>query len=144
MAIKLNTGRKAIEFDIDNEIKTIYFNPTDPDLMVRFKDLGDKIEESIKGFENIELNEKGEPINTDYAEITREIKAKLCNDIDWAFNGNVAKVVFETINPFAIVNNKYFIEIFVEAVMPVISAEIQKANKKTMARMDKHIGKYKK
>ena len=51
--MKLSTGKVAIPIEFDNGDKqNIYFNPNDPDLMIRMNNLGEKVHEKIKGLDD--------------------------------------------------------------------------------------------
>ena len=61
--MKLSTGKVGFPIEFDNGDKqTIFFNPNDPDLMIRMKNLENKVSEKIKGLEDVELNDSGEPV----------------------------------------------------------------------------------
>ena len=62
MAMKLNTGKVAFPIEFDNGDKqTIYFNPNDPDLMVRFSNFETNLSSRIEKFKDFELDEEGKP-----------------------------------------------------------------------------------
>ena len=143
--MKLSTGKVAFPIEFDNGDKqTIYFNPNDPDLMVRMKNLDARVQEQIKGMGDIELTEEGKPYDFSKIDAFDKMQSILKNELDYAFGGSVSGVVFKHCSPFAIVGGQYFFEQFIEAIAPEIEKHIKKANADAEKRMAKHIDKYKK
>ena len=145
MAMKLSTGKVAFPIEFDNGDKDcIYFNPNDPDLMLRMKNFDKKVEDKINEFDNIELNEYGTPTQDSQIEMFEKMQNVLKDELDVAFGGDVSKVVFKHCSPFAIVNGELFILQFIEAIKPEIEKHIKKATADVQKKMAKHIDKYKK
>lgn len=143
--MKLSTGKVAFPIEFDNGDKqTIYFNPNDPDLMIRMKNLETKVSEKIKGLEDIELSNDGTPTQMAQIETFEKMQSIIKEELDYAFGGEVSKVVFKHCSPFAIVGGEYFVVQFVKAITPEIEKHIKKANVDVEKRMAKHIDKYKK
>lgn len=143
--MKLSTGKVAFPIEFDNGDKqNIYFNPNDPDLMIRMKNLYEKVQEKIKGLEDVELTEKGMPTRISQIEIFEKMQNILKEELDFAFGGSVSDVVFKHCSPFAIVGGEYFVVQFIEAITPEIERHIKKANSDVERRMAKHLDKYKK
>ncbi len=143
--MKLGTGKVAFPIEFDNGDKqTIYFNPNDPDLMVRMNNLEKKVQEKIKGLDDVELDEKGKPTKFSKIESFEKIQSILKEELDYAFGGSVSEVVFKHCSPFAIVGDEYFVVQFIEAITPEIKKHIKKANADAEKRMAKHLDKYKK
>jgi hypothetical protein len=143
--MKLNTGKVAFPIEFDNGDKqTIFFNPNDPDLMIRMKNLENKVSEKIKGLEDVELNNSGEPVEFSQIETFEKMQNIIKEELDVAFGGSVSDVVFKHCSPFAIVGGEYFVVQFIQAVTPEIEKHIKKANAEVEKKMSKHIGKYQK
>lgn len=143
--MKLSTGKVAFPIEFDNGDKqNIYFNPNDPDLMIRMKNLGKKIQEKIDGLEDVELNEEGKPTQISQIETFEKMQNILKEELDYAFGGSVSEVVFKHCSPFAIVGGEYFVVQFIQEITPEIEKHIKKANSDVEKRMAKHIDKYKK
>lgn len=143
--MKLSTGKVAFPIEFDNGDKqNIYFNPNDPDLMIRMKNLYEKVQEKIKGIEDVELTEEGMPTQISQIEIFEKMQNILKEELDFAFGGSVSDVVFKHCSPFAIVGGEYFVVQFIEAITPEIERHIKKANSDVERRMAKHLDKYKK
>lgn len=143
--MKLSTGKVAFPIEFDNGDKdTIYFNPSDPNLFIRFSDFEDKIRERLKDVEDLELTENGLPKNDELVDSFKRINNIICEELDIAFGNKISDVVFKHCSPFAIVDGEYFIVQFMEALRP----EIEKQNKKVVAenqkKIAKHTEKYKK
>lgn len=143
--MKLSTGKVAFPIEFDNGDKAaIYFNPNDPDLMIRMKNLDEKVHGEIKALGDIELNEEGTPTQISQIETFEKMQNIIKRELDYAFGGSVSEVVFKHCSPFAIVDDEYFIVQFIEAITPEIEKHIKKANADVEKRMAKHIDKYKK
>lgn len=143
--MKLSTGKVAFPIEFDNGDKqTIYFNPNDPDLMIRMKRLNEKVQDKINGLEDVELDEEGKPTQISQIETFEKMQNILKEELDYAFGGSVSAIVFKHCSPFAIVGGQYFVVQFIEAITPEIEKHIKKANADVEKRMAKHIDKYKK
>lgn len=143
--MKLSTGKVAFPIEFDNGDKqTIYFNPNDPDLMIRMKSLNEKVQDKINGLEDVELNEEGNPTQISQIETFEKMQNILKEELDYAFGGSVSAIVFKHCSPFAIVGGEYFVVQFIEAITPEIEKHIKKANADVEKRLAKHIDKYKK
>lgn len=143
--MKLSTGKVAIPIEFDNGDKqNIYFNPNDPDLMIRMNNLGEKVQEKIKGLDDVELTEEGNPTQISQIETFEKMQNILKEELDYAFGGSISDVVFKHCSPFAIVGGEYFVVQFIQAITPEIEKHIKKANADVEKRMAKHIDKYKK
>ena len=143
--MKLSTGKVAFPIEFDNGDKdTIYFNPADPDLMIRMKKFSEKVKEKIGGLDDVELDEYGNATNTSQIDAFERMQNILKEELDYAFGGSVSDVVFKHCSPFAIVGGEYFVVQFSQAITPEIEKHIKKANSDVEKRMAKHIDKYKK
>ncbi len=143
--MKLSTGKVAFPIEFDNGDKqTIYFNPNDPDLMIRMKNFNEKVQDKINGLEDVELNEEGKPTQISQIEIFEKMQNILKEELDYAFGGSVSAIVFKHCSPFAIVGGEYFVVQFIQAITPEIEKHIKKANADVEKRMAKHIDKYRK
>ena len=145
MAMKLSTGKIAFPIEFDNGNKDcIYFNPNDPDLAVRLKDLQNNINKRMSEMKDINLNNDGSPKDLRVIEDFEKIQGLICNELDVAFGGDISSVVFKYCSPFAIVNGEYFLIQFIEAIKPEVERHIKKANKDAEKKMAKHLAKYNK
>lgn len=140
--MKLSTGKVAFPIEFDNGDKVaIYFNPNDPDLMLRMKKLGEKAQDKIKELSNMELLEEGNPAQIEAFEKMQNIFKE---ELDYAFGGSVSEIVFKYCSPFAVVGGQYFVVQFIEAITPEIEKHIEKSYADAEKRMAKHIEKYRK
>ncbi len=143
MAMKLSTGKVAFPIEFDNGDKqSIYFNPNDPNLAIRLKDLQENVNKKMSEIEDIKLNNDGTPADMKVIDDFEKIQNVLCNELDIAFGGEISSVVFKYCSPFAIVNGDYFLIQFIEVIKPEIEKHIKKANAEVEKKIQKHIGKY--
>ena len=138
MAMKLSTGKVAFPIEFDNGAKeTIYINPNDPDLFVRFSNFEKRVEDKLKDIDDFELSADGTPNNEELIGKFESINKVICEELDIAFASNVSSIVFKYCSPFAIVGGEYFLIQFVQAIRP----EIEKHNKKANADLQKKMAK---
>lgn len=141
--MKLSTGKIAFLIEFDNGDKqSIYFNPNDPDLSVRFNEMQYRIRKEIESLSDFETNSDGTPINEVNTDTFVKVREIMCKEIDRAFGGDISSVVFKYCNPLAIVDGKYFILHFIESITPEIEKHIKRANAEVEQKMNKHIAKY--
>lgn len=141
--MKLSTGKVAFPIEFDNGDKTvIYFNPNDPDLMIRIKNFEGIVFERIKELDDIDLSNDGTPIHKEKIEIFEKMQNILKEELDRAFGGEISSKIFKYCSPFAIVGGEYFIVQFINAITPEIKMHIEKANAEIEKRMSKHLAKY--
>ena len=143
MAMKLSAGKVAFPIEFDNGAKeTIYFNPNDPDLFVRFSNFEERVEDKLKGISDFDLSVDGTPKNEELLEKFENINKVICEELDVAFASNVSDIVFKYCSPFAIVGGEYFLIQFVQAIRPEIEKHNKKANVELQKKMAKHTDKY--
>ena len=145
MAMKLSTGKVAFPIEFDNGAKeTIYINPNDPDLFVRFSNFEKRVEDKLKDIDDFELSADGTPNNEELIGKFESINKVICEELDIAFASNVSDIVFKYCSPFAIVGGEYFLIQFVQAIRPEIEKHNKKANTELQKKMAKHTAKYSK
>ena len=145
MAMKLKTGLIPFPIEFDNGAKeTIYINPNDPDLFVRFSNFEKRVEDKLKDIDDFELSADGTPNNEELIEKFESINKVICEELDVAFASNVSDIVFKYCSPFAIVGGEYFLIQFVQAIRPEIEKHNKKANADLQKKMAKHTAKYSK
>ena len=143
MAMKLSTGKVAFPIEFDNGAKeTIYFNPNDPDLFVRFSNFEKRVEDKLKDIDDFELSADGTPNNEELIGKFESINKVICEELDVAFASNVSDIVFKYCSPFAIVGGEYFLIQFIQAIRPEIERHNKKANADLQKKMAKHTDKY--
>ena len=141
--MKLSTGKVAFPIEFDNGDKTaIYFNPNDPDLMIRMNNFEGKVQDKIKDLDDVELTNEGKPTQISQIETFEKMQNILKSELDYAFGGSVSEIIFKHCSPFAIVEGEYFVVQFIQAITPEIEKHIKKANADVEKRMAKHLEKY--
>lgn len=138
--ITLDTGLKTFEIEFKDRGVTaeIAFNPADPDLALRFSKFQKRVEEKLKGLTDIELNADGTPKDLSFVKNIEEINKIIYQELDLAFGNPISETLFQFCNPMATINGKYFVIQFMEAIAPVIKANVTAEKKK----LDKHLSKY--
>lgn len=142
--MKLSTGKVAFPIEFDNGDKqVIYFNPNDPDLMIRMRNLQERVSAKISEIEKV--NDVSDENSARIAKIDmfEKIQGIVKKELDYAFGGDISETVFKYCSPFSIVGGNYFILQFVDAIVPEIEKHVKMANAAAEKRLEKHIGKYK-
>ena len=143
MAIKLNTGKEAFPIEFDNGDKVeIFFNPNDPDLAIRMRDFQAKANARIEELKNMDLTPEGKPNDVAMIDEFEKMRSILCEEMDYAFNGDISSKIFKHCSPFAIVNGDYFLLLFIDAIIPEIKKRVKKSNEQAQKRMGKYLNKY--
>lgn len=160
MAMKLSVGKIAFPIEFDNGDKdVIYFNPNDPDLATRLMTAISNINERISCIEEPDNVEKPLRINSNAGILDSEELEKVNatiddaerfsylietsdkivrEELDGAFSSNVSAVIFKHCSPFAVIDGKYYLTTFLEAILP----EVQKNISKSMGNIDENMLKY--
>ena len=143
MAMKLSTGKVAFPIEFDNGDKqNIYFNPTDPDLFLRFQELKGRLIDKISGMADYEINEDGTPKNQSEYELFKAFRNLMCEEINRAFGNDVCTVLFKYVNPLAIVEGDYYVLYVIEKLLPEIKKHINNSNEKANKKMQEYIKDY--
>lgn len=143
MAIKLSTGKEAFPIEFDNGDKVeIFFNPNDPDLAIRMRDFQAKANARIEELKDMDLTPEGKPNDVAMIDEFEKMRNILCEEMDYAFNGDISSKIFKHCSPFAIVNGDYFLLLFIDAIIPEIKKRVKKSNEQAQKRMSKYLNKY--
>lgn len=142
---------KVIQFDdlgeeitIQNNygkvIGKVYIRPDDYNILERAKKVEERIEEYIKKAEKqtSEADEEQDELISIISEIDKKIK----EEIDYLFDYPVSEEVFGRTHCLSTRNGKYFIENFLDAIMPVIEETVTEEIKSSHQRMDKYLKEY--
>lgn len=134
--LQLSTGVKTYEIEDENGklLGAISIYPNDFNIAKRAKEVQEKITTHINEAERI-ANQSG----NDAVEQITELDNKIKEQLDYLFKTNVS-CMFNglhclNINPD---NGKYFIENFMDMMMPVIEKEMRKAAEKNQQQVSKY------
>lgn len=129
------------EYEVVNRrgvtLGTFIINPTDFNIATRAEEAIERIDRIIKDMEqNQDMSDEG---------ATEELKnageaAK--REIDYIFNGNASETFFSKVNPFSLVDGKFYIENVILAVQTVIKKEFNAEIKRSRERISKYTGRY--
>ncbi len=130
----------------DDENRVIRIYPSDIALVERFNDAINNIEDRIKSLtEDVEINQSGEPLEglEESAQIIRETRQYINEQIDYIFDSPVSKIVFGNQSPISSPGGVFLIERFLNAVSPVINKTLQADVKAREARIKKYTSQVK-
>lgn len=138
--IILNTNMETVELDFVDRgvVAEIQFDPTDPNLAVRFGEMEERIKTEIQKLPEIELDGDGRPKDTGLIENIKEVNQIIYDEIDRVFGNKISQTVFQFCSPFSVSKGRYFIMQFIEAIAPLIKKSIEEENKALV----KHLAKY--
>ena len=130
--LQINTGTKSYEIEDENGklLGTIIIYPNDFNLGKRVKDAEKKILALVESAELI--------ANEDVANDIYDLDCKIKEQLDYMFNNNVSETVFKGLNCLNLNKGKYFIERFIEMIVPVITKELEASAKASNNRIDKY------
>ena len=134
--LTLNTGVKTYDIEDENGkmLGTISIYPNDFNIGKRAMEVQKKIVEYITSAEQIAV-ENDESAIEQITEIDNKIKEQL----DYLFNSDVSKTVFSGLHCLNVTEDgRYFIERFLEMIMPVINSELDKSLKASQKRVNKY------
>lgn len=134
--LKLNTGVKMYEIEDENGkmLGTISIYPNDFNIAKRAKEAQTKITEYIDEAERLANQSEDEAIEQ-ITTLDEQIKVQL----DYLFNSNVSETVFNGLHCLNVTQGgKYFIENFLDMIIPVINSEMDKSIHKSQQRVNKY------
>ena len=130
--LNINLGLKSYEIcDTDgNTVGVIRFNPSDPGMVSRWKE----VQEFINGFDEKEYNAPEK-----IGEADRAIKEKF----NYAFGADVSSVLFQNVSSLALCEDgRMVLENVLEAVQPIIEEAMKVAHKNSEARVRARTAEY--
>lgn len=149
--IELDTGLEPVVIrDITTKeyIGTIYFNPTDFNILKRFDEARTKILAVQKEFEaeDIQLKEDGTPIDTkdEIIHSVDKLNSVVCEQLDYVFDAKISKIVFGNKSPLALIKGNLLFESFMSKIQPFIEMKVKSEMEKSEKKVSKHTSKYNK
>lgn len=141
--LKLATGVKSYEIEEQETgriLGTIYINTNDMNIGQRALDAQKKIDEYIKESESIAVE-----ANTDEEAIAQltVIDKQIKEQLDYLFDSPVSETVFKGLHCLNLNKGKYFIESFLDMIMPVINTDLQESIKASEKRISKYTSQVK-
>lgn len=130
----LQTGVKNYDIYDENDkmLGTINIYPNDFNFGARAKEIIPQITEYIESAEQIADDDVDGAIDQ-----IKEIDDKIKGALDYLFASNISGTIFKTLHCLDVVagGNKFFIESFLDMMMPVITKEMEKASKESAKRI---------
>ena len=138
--IILNTNMETVQLDFVDRgvVAEIQFDPTDPNLAVRFGEMEERIKTEIQKLPDVELDANGNPKDLGFIKNIKGVNQIIYDEIDRVFGNTISETVFQFCSPFSISKGKYFVMQFIEAIAPLIKKSIEAENKA----LAKHLAKY--
>jgi hypothetical protein len=137
--IRFDEGYKEYMIN-DDPNRVIRFNPTDFEILDRIKVAYEEIEKATSTEDDVELNPDGTPIEQlgKAAETVKKISDTIKRQIDYIFNSPISDIVFGNQSPLCLVGGKPLYERFLDAIIPIIQAEVKKEQEASKKRIEKY------
>lgn len=129
------------EYEVVNRrgvtLGTFIINPTDFNIATRAEEAIERIDRIIKDMEqNRDMSDEGA------MEELKNAGEAAKREIDYIFNSNASETFFSKVNPFSLVDGKFYIENVILAVQKVIKKEFNAEIKRSRERISKYTGRY--
>lgn len=140
-SINFETGYKEFTINDDPE-RVIRFNPTDADILQRFRKALDDIRGEKKKLKDVGLKADGTASEDEMFTLEQasneleKFNEFIREELNYIFNSDVYDAVFAGQSPLAVVGKeqKLLVEAFMEAALGVISEEVEEASKERVKR----------
>lgn len=141
MANRIVIDDNSKEYEVVNRqgvvLGTFLINPTDFNIAARAEEAIGHIEQIMSGVE-----ENQEADDADALEELKKAGEDAKREIDYIFNANASETFFAKVNPFSLVDGKFYIENVISAVQAVIKKEFNAEINRSRARISKYTEKY--
>lgn len=141
MANRIIVDDNAKEYEVVNKrgviLGTFLINPTDFNIAARAEEAIEHIERIMA---DIEKNEVGDDENA-----LMELQASgeaVKREVDYIFNANASEAFFSKVNPFSLVDGKFYIENVINAIKFVIKKEFKEELERSEQRIARYTNKY--
>lgn len=136
--IEINSNMKKFDIvDLDGKVlTTIYFNPTDINILHRY-------EETMRSLATIKLKFGKVSKNTDIGKLLKEVDAIVYEKVDYLLNAQAAEKIFSVMGPFSLLEDgDFYVEVVLKAIGQTIKNENAEYAKKLEEKVNKHTAKY--
>lgn len=133
--------RVPIKNHFGDEIGVFYFRPTDMGIIDRYNEIAKKFSEITEPLEKAEISPEGtvEDLNDEESiAALKEAEKRLCEAVDYLFDGNMSKAFFGRMHPFSPVGGRFYCESAIEHVGQFISARFDAETEKISKRVEKY------
>lgn len=141
MANRIIVDDNAKEYEVVNKrgvvLGTFLINPTDFNIATR-------AEEAIGHIERIMADIEKSPVEDDenaLVELQTSGEA-VKREVDYIFNANASEAFFSKVNPFSLVDGKFYIENVINAIKFVIKKEFKEELERSEQRIARYTDKY--
>ncbi len=133
--------RVPIKNHFGDEIGVFYFRPTDMGIIDRYNEIAKKFSEITEPLEKAEISPEGTVEDLSDEEsiaALKEAEKRLCEAVDYLFDGNMSKAFFGRMHPFSPVGGRFYCESAIEHVGQFISARFDAETEKISKRVEKY------
>ncbi len=138
-SIKFDEGYK--EYDINGDPnRIIKVDTADYGLIERFEEAEKRIKAQLDKYKGVKIKPDGSAEMSDEAacKAIEELSSTIRDAIDYIFDYKVSPVVFGNRSPLSTRNGVPLYERFINAIMPIIQADIEAEAQKTNKRIQKY------
>ncbi len=142
----VDDGYKAypIKNLVGMQIGTLYFNPTDFNIVGRFNEHIGELQAVLEGLDGASINPDGSGGDEDAQAILEGATAKLEPIFNEILGGNFFDAFFAKTSPFAITQGNFYVENAVEVLANLITNTFGEETKKIDKRVKKYTEQYEK
>ena len=125
-----------------DEIGVFYFKPTDMNLIKRCNEIGPAIDDVAASLSKLEERVDGENTTEKTEEVLKDAEQKLCDLIDYLFDGNASEAFFGKTNPFSLINGEFYFQSVFDIVTDFITKQFNAEAKRMTNNVSKYTNKY--
>lgn len=146
LKIVVDDGYKAypIENLVGMQIGTLYFNPTDFNIVSRFNEHIGEVQNVLEGLDGASINPDGSGVDDEAQAILEQATAKLKPIFNNILGGNFFDAFFSMTSPFAITKGNFYVENAIDVLANLITNTFGEETKKIDKRVKKYTEQYEK
>ena len=142
--IIVSDGKKSIPIknQIGELIGVFRYNPTDLNMVNRYREVADKIDDIVKPLENVGITVEGEGEDEESIEAVNEVEKRLIEVMDYMLDGNSREAFFAKTHALTPVGGSFYFEKVFEAIGLYLEKIFDVEFKTMSKREDKHTHGY--
>lgn len=141
--LSIQTGLKCFQpYDDDEDV--IYFNPGDPNMLIRLDEAMDRIKTAIKDMpENLQDNDVDDTNDTKTTvDKVKQVNELIEQQINHIFGCDASSVLFKRFSPLSVSGGVFLIDRILEAFAPYIEKETKLAQAEQEKRIERYTKKH--
>jgi len=142
--IVVSDGKRTIPIknQIGEQIGVFRYNPTDLNMVNRYREVADKIDDIVKPLENVGITAEGEGEDSESIDAVNEVEEKLIEVMDYMLDGNSREAFFTKTHALTPVGGQFYFEKVFEAIGLYLEKIFDVEFKTMDGRVEKHTHGY--